>query len=129
MRVKIICGVLASLLLCGAVQAQPTGSRSVSLSEYRSPVSDAQLTSAASRIARNRDASRALIEALRRGDQATAADIFRANGASPPPNTLIELGSAPTGVHPEDTCAEVTHTIKEVDGKIIETWRIHFYAC
>ncbi len=121
-------GLVAALICTGSVQAQiksPTVARGA---EYHSPVSDAQLNAVAA-TGRRRPYARKLIEALRRGDQNSAADILRQNGAPPPPNTLIKLGSGPIISDPNDICFTVERRIEETPKGIIETWTIRQIKC
>ena len=78
----------------------------------------------------NPDALRGLVSAVYSGDKATVAKLLASNGAPVPPGTNIEFEHGPVAPKPEDTCFEVTKTVRvEKDGTIVETWRVRMYAC
>ena len=98
--------------------------------ENESTVSDAQLNAAMQKIRRDPKTSRALLEALRRGDQVTAANIMRDNGAPPPPDTLMALGSGVNaGGRPEDLCVTQVRYWILIDGVRVQRKVYRYYFC
>jgi hypothetical protein len=82
------------------------------------------------KIRRDPKTARALLEALRRGDQVAAANIMRDNGAPPPPDTLMALGTGVNvGGNPADLCITQVRYWITVDGKRVQRKVYRYYFC